>query len=310
MTLETTARLRRRIELAEELHSVTGTMKSLAAVTLHQYERSLHPLREYVRTAELGLQILLRSRPETLAADEPSTPQLPALVIVFGSARGLCGPLNRHVARRARQLVDDLPTIDDSTPDPTIVASGERIVGELEAVGLRPEQVIEAPASVEGITTLVEDLLVRIDDWRRTTTGPTRVVLVHPRHEPGTTRYSEVAVPLLPLDRARMRELAAAPWPTNVLPTWRGDWQRTFAAISRELVFVDLHRAVAETQVCVERARLIAMQGAEDNISKRLDELWTRLHRQRQAAITGELLDVISGYEAAGGAEPDTLSRP
>lgn len=301
MTVETAAHLRRRIELAEELRSVTGTMKSLAAVSLHHYERSMHTIHEYVTTAELGLQILVRARPEAIfddaaAADDPRT-----LIVVFGSARGLCGPLNRHIARHARQAVDDLDAAHDDARKPAVLASGQRLIAELEAVDLAPDDLVDAPASVEGLTPLVEDLLVRIDEWRRAAPGSARVLLMHPRPVAGTSRYETATVPLVPIDVARLHDLAAAEWPTRVLPTWHGSWTEVFAALTRELLFVDLHRALAETQVCVHRARLAAMQGAEDTIGEQLEQLWSRLHRQRQATITEELLDVISGFEAAGG---------
>ena len=45
-------------------------------------------------------------------------------------------------------------------------------------------------------------------------------------------------------------------------------------------------------------SRLAAMQAAENNIEEKIDELYGRYHRRRQAAITEELLDVISGFEA------------
>jgi len=298
--VDTTAVLRRRIELAEELRSVTGTMKSLAAVTVHQYERSVHALHEYSRTVELGLQVLLRARPELLPQPPPVTdPSL--LLVVFGSARGLCGPLNRHVARRARTFVDEEARVAHTEPC-AVIASGTRAAMELEDVELRAGQVVETPGSAEGIGSLVQDLLVLIDQWR-SEVGGGRVVLVHPRPQSGRQQYAPVVVPLLPLDPERLRELADAAWPTRILPTWRDDWLSVFAALTRQVLFVDLHRAHAETQVCVHRARLAAMQGAEENIDERLEQLSMRYHRQRQAAITDELLDVVSGFEAAGGTE-------
>lgn len=298
---ETTAALRRRIELAEELRSVTGTMKSLAAVTVHQYERSVHALHEYSRTVELGLQVLLRARPDLLP-QPPAAADGPLLLIVFGSARGLCGPLNRHVAQRARAFVDYEVRVVTGEPC-TVIASGTRAAMELEDVALRARRVVEAPGSAESIGYRVQDLLVLIDQWRRGESDGGRVVLVHPRPRSGRQQYAPVTVPLLPLDVERLRELADAAWPTRILPTWRDDWPSVFAALTRQLLFVDLHRAHAETEVCVHRARLAAMQGAEENIDERLEQLSMRYHRQRQAAITDELLDVVSGFEAAGGSK-------
>ena len=299
--METTATLRRQIELAEELRSVTSTMKSLAAVTVHQYERSVHALHEYVRTVELGLLVLVRERPELVAAPVRPDGSGRTLVVAFGSARGMCGPLNRHVANATVDLLDALAA--SGGPPATVMASGPRVAMELEATGHEVAAVLEVPASADGIAAEVETTLVVIDEWR-SAGGGGRVVLVHPRPQPGRRQYELVTVPLLPIGEHRLRDLAATPWPTNQLPSCWGDWPGVVSSLTRQLLFVGLHRAHAETQVCIHRARLAAMQGAEDSIDERLEELSGRYHRRRQAAITSELLDVVSGYEAAGG--PDS----
>lgn len=286
--------LRRRIEVAEELRSVTGTMKSLAAVSVHQYERSVLAVHEYLRGIELGLQIVLRADPR-LARPRPPAHDGRELLVVFGSARGLCGPLNRVVAHEADGVFDGR-----GTGSTTVIASGARMAGELEAVGLDAAAVLDVPASADGIGPLVEDLLVLIDEWRAA--GPSgRVVLVHPRPRAGGRQYDPAVVDLLPHDATRLGALADAPWPTRQLPATRGDPRAVFAGLGRQLLFVELHRAFAETQVCIHRARLAAMQAAEDSIGQRLDELEVRFARQRQATITSELADVLAGYEAAGG---------
>ncbi|HSL60019.1 MAG TPA: F0F1 ATP synthase subunit gamma [Acidimicrobiales bacterium] len=293
--MESATHLRRQIELAEELGSVTGTMKSLAAVTIHQYEHSLHSLHEYVRAVELGLQIVLRGHADLVDQLTAAPPDAPVRVLVLGSERGLCGPINRVIAAEARAHVDAL-----ATGPVDVVVSGTRLGAEVEAVGLAPVAVFPGPVSAAGITDLVEDLLVHLDAWRAGV-GAGRVVVVHPRTRLGGRQYAPVASPLLPLGRDRLTQLAVSRWPTNQLPAWHGDRGVVVAALARQLVLVDLHRAQAETQVCVHRARLAAMQGAEDAIAERLEQLSTRYHRQRQARITEELLDVIAGYESVGG---------
>lgn len=306
--METAAGIRRRIELAEELLSVTGTMKSLAAVSIHQYEHSVYAVEAYLRGVERGLQILLRYRPQ-LAREPTWAMEKATMVLVLGSARGLCGPLNRHVAGEARSFVDLLLTLAGDEPAPAagparpataVAACGTRVATELEAIGLAPGTVVPAPATAEAIGDRVEELLAVIDRWR-SEVGPGRVFLVHPRPRSAHRAYEPAVVPLLPLDAARLGRLADDPWPTRVLPLWRGDWRQVFAALTHQLLFAGLHRALAETQVCVHRARLAAMQAAEDGIGQRLDELSVHFHRLRQAAVTSELLDVVSGFEAATG---------
>jgi F-type H+-transporting ATPase subunit gamma len=62
-----------------------------------------------------------------------------------------------------------------------------------------------------------------------------------------------------------------------------------------------LFRAHAESLASENASRLASMQAAENNIEEKIDDLAARYRRRRQSAITEELLDVVSGFEALGG---------
>jgi len=83
-----------------------------------------------------------------------------------------------------------------------------------------------------------------------------------------------------------------------MIPTFRMGWEPLFAALVRQYLFVSLYRAFAESLASEHSSRLATMQAAEDNAEERLDDLQMRFNRQRQNAITEELLDITSGYEA------------
>jgi F-type H+-transporting ATPase subunit gamma len=67
----------------------------------------------------------------------------------------------------------------------------------------------------------------------------------------------------------------------------------------RQHYFVVLFRACAESLAAEHGSRLAAMQAAEKNVDERLEEVTGRFRRVRQERITSELLDVVSGFEAA-----------
>ena len=66
----------------------------------------------------------------------------------------------------------------------------------------------------------------------------------------------------------------------------------------RQVLFLTLYRALVESLAAENASRLAAMRAAEQNIDDRLEELGNEFNRRRQAAITMELLDIISGFEA------------
>ena len=110
--------------------------------------------------------------------------------------------------------------------------------------------------------------------------------------------YEPRCLNLLPVDRGWLESLCQRPWPTHVLPAFTMDSEQLFSALIRQYLFVALYRAAAESLASENAARLTAMRGAERNITDQLDTLRMRFHQQRQQAITEELLDIASGFEA------------
>jgi len=76
------------------------------------------------------------------------------------------------------------------------------------------------------------------------------------------------------------------------------DWDRLFSSLIHEYLFVSLYRAFAESLESENASRLASMQGAEKNIEEMLSGLKTHFQQQRQMSITGELLDIVAGFEA------------
>jgi len=66
----------------------------------------------------------------------------------------------------------------------------------------------------------------------------------------------------------------------------------------QQYLFVSLFRACAESLAGENASRIASMQAAERNIKERLLNLQAEFNQRRQTAITEELLDVVSGFEA------------
>ena len=296
--METLESLRRQLRTAEDVEAVVSTRKGLAAVNVRRYQRASDAMVAYVRTIELGLQAVLRQHPELLAPAPPHRGDTPReVLVVFGSDQGLCGPINRHVADHARAEVTAVPAPAGGR---LVVAVGLRLAHELERVGLPATVSTRQPATPEAIAPHVRDLVVRIDAWR-SAQDTSRVRLVHARPvQRGALSYEPEAVTLWPLDPVRLADLRVRPWPTRALPSFRGPWEAVFSHLVRERLFATVYLAEAASLAAIEASRLVAMQAAEHSLEERLEDLHERFHRQRQAAITAELLDVIAGAEAAG----------
>ena len=288
---DTLEALRGKIGGAEDLESVVRSMKSLAASSIGQYERSVLAVGDYYRAVELGLSVCLRQ-----AAPDGGTGQNaradPGTIgaVVFGSDQGLVGQFNDVLAAFV------VKTLASLSGEKRVWAVGERIHARLAEAGLAPAGLFTVPTCVDAITPLVGQILVGTEAPRWKEGGAT-LYLFHngPRSE---ALYEPQSLRLLPLDGTWRRGLEAIPWPTVNLPEVLGDSQETLLALIHEYLFVSLFRACAESLACENASRLAAMQRAEKNINGLLDGLHQTFNRQRQSSIDEEMFDVIAGFES------------
>ncbi|RJP16053.1 MAG: hypothetical protein C4520_18735 [Candidatus Abyssobacteria bacterium SURF_5] len=284
--------LKRKIRTTEDLQSVVKTMKALAAVNIRQYEKATESLDLYNEVMEMGFQILLKARPQVTRGYKPP-PVTGVAAVVFGSDQGMCGQINDHIVTRAARELNELSLSPEKY---AVAAVGDRAATRLEEAGYSCEFVFPVPGSVSGIEPKVQELVLLVERWRFQR-GIEHMFLFFSEHLSGAA-YRPQTVRLLPLDIEWLRTLERREWRTRTIPTFTMEWEALFAALVRTFIFTSIFRAFAESLASENASRLAAMQGAEKNIEERLGELQTQYHQQRQAAITEELLDIVSGFEA------------
>lgn len=297
--MATTEALKAQIGSVQDLQSVVKTMKALAAVSIRQYEKAVESLADYSRTVEMGLQIALRGQyfagdvfiPISMQATRIPSGRTGA--IVFGSDQGLCGQFNEQIVGHVGDRLEEM----DIDPHQAFVAAvGARVAPSLEADGISIEEQFSVPSSATGITAMVRDILLAIENWR-SNRQVDKIILFYNRSTSGASSEPH-HLQLLPLDPGWLRQLEDRPWPTSTLPTFTMDWQPLFSALIRDYLFVSLYRAFAESLASENASRLSSMQAAEKNIRERLSDLNSQYRRGRQSSITGELLDIVAGFEA------------
>ncbi|VVB85325.1 ATP synthase gamma chain [uncultured archaeon] len=287
--------LKRKMESARELRSLVKTMKVLAAVSIREYGQAVESLVEYNRAIEMGLQIVMRNRPGEIATGKEIKKNRFGAVI-FGSEQGLCGRFNEQIAQYAIERMDELKVRQE---DRTILALGERVIARLEEAGQKVEERFSFFGNHSGITAVMQQVLVKIEEWRLER-GIEQIVLFYNRPVSGAA-FSPNMLYLLPLDMEWLLGLEKKEWPSRTLPTFTMDWDELFSSLVRHYLFFSLYRAFVESLASENASRLSAMQVAEKNIDERLNELSTQFHGQRQSRITEELLDIITGFEALTG---------
>jgi len=289
---DSTNSLRRKIKSAGDLQSVVRTMKSLAALSIGQYEKSVRALAEYNRTVELGLGLCFRkSRAGILLSEgESETAKGKIDAVVFGSDQGLVGQFNDEIVDYSMTALATMPG------KPQVWAVGERVHARLKDAGLPPLGVFSVPNSINAVVPLVGQILLE-SEMRRSQGEMNELHLFYNRPTSGAV-YAPVSQRLLPLDEKWRRNLAEIPWPEGNLPEILGSDAATLRALIREYLFISLFRACTESLASENASRLAAMQRADKNIDELLESLNNVFYRLRQSNIDEELFDVISGFEA------------
>ena len=289
--METLESLRNRINTTEQLQSLVRSMKSLSAASINQYERAVTALEDYGLSIESGLQAVLMNR---TSFSWPSTVHSTTTgVIVVGSDRGLCGRFNALVTERAHLELEKLRAQDSAVK---LIAIGARAQARLEAMGHRVERTFRLPGSARNMSVATESILIALDVWRQEL-GIEHVLLISNRREEQSRALPTVKA-LLPIDTSWLAALGRQRWPTRGLPIFAVSPNELFAWLIRQHLFISLFETIAESLAAEHAARLSAMQTAEQKIKEHLEDANARFRRERQNAITVELMDLVTGFEA------------
>ena len=285
--------LQKQIDSGEDLGSIVRTMKALAATNLRQYESAAGSLDDYYRTVEMGLAVVFSSM-EELPPEPPVDPRRPELLLLFGSDHGLAGRFNEQIVTFALERYWEEE--GRRAPEKKIlICMGEQACARALAAGHRLAERFGIPASPAGINAAVQRLLEEIES-RRSREGVQRVHLFYNRPLSHST-FAAHAELLLPVDLASLRRRKAA-WSSRSLPLFTMPAPQLLSSLLRHYFFLSLYRAYALSLAAENAARLVAMQAAEKNIDERLEQLKALFQQERQADITGELLDIVSGFKA------------
>jgi len=290
--MQTMQQMQRKLKSAADLHGVVKTMKSLAAVSIRQYQDAAESLDEYFETVELALRGALQHRP--LSGGPP--PPEETVLLLFGSEQGMVGRFNEAACDHLQAALA-AGILPGRLFRPWVV--GARVFAPMEDLFGTVEETFGLPSSVDGITGAVQEILLRFAGDRHRH-GQRRLVVIH-NTPAGAAAYRQQTVHLLPPDRRWLEDLGDRRWPGRPLPFYTLPWEELFGALVGEYLFVGLARAFAASLAAENAARLAAMQRAEKNIEETRDELTRTYHSMRQDAISEELFDVISGFEALTG---------
>ncbi len=288
--------LRLRINSVKSTRKITQAMKVVAAAKLRRAQLQAEAARPY---AERMAAIL--GRLGQAVAGTPDAPRLLVgtgddrvhLLVVVTADRGLAGPFNTNVGRFARARIRALETEGKTVKILTIGRKGaaflrrefaSRIVGEITYAGIRRigyEQAAEVAARLTAMLDAGEfDVCTLVYNRFRNVMSqiPSEQALIPAAIPDGTPEAEPGAVPALYDYEPTEEEILAALLPKNLA--------------------IQIYRALLESAAGEHGARMAAMDSATRNAGEMINKLTLNYNRTRQANITRELIEIISGAEA------------
>lgn len=292
--------LRHRIEVLEKTDGVVSAMEALAGSSLRRCSAVRGSVIRYRNAVEQALHGWLqepRWDGPGLGGSDFATADAKAsgiAVVLIGSERGLCGGFNTEVLQRWADVQASL--------NPLQSIHGLGVVGHRCAALLRASEQplafsLRLPQAAAGIAVLTQQLLTRCEQWRNGPAPVEQIVVLHHRLE-ARNRSAVVTTELHPLPAARIRRLEHTAWPSTCRPMHFGDREVLRQRIVHEWMAATLHLAIVDSLTCEHLARLQRMQAAQSNLNDQLEQLRGTYRKQRQTAITAELLDIVGGVEA------------
>jgi F-type H+-transporting ATPase subunit gamma len=289
--------LRNRIRSVRSTQKITAAMKIVAASRLRRAQEAAVAGRPYAQQMERVLASLASSE-----AGMPGAPPLLAgtgkddvhLLIIATSDRGLAGGFNASILREARRHIRDLEnagkrvkilTIGRKGRDGLHRNYGRLILDSLTDVGLRRVSFEEARDIATRVLTLFEagefDVCTII--FSRFRTVLTQIVTAHQ---------------LIPLSLEGVTDARAALG--GAIYEFEPSEEEILVELLPRNVAVQIFMALLENAASEQAARMTAMDNATRNAGDMINKLTINYNRTRQAAITKELIEIVSGAEALG----------
>ena len=277
-----------RLASMSDMRRVTATMKMVAASHLHRAQTELHkpePFAEALRGLLPAMRRLNIARHRVCAAPPAQGSRI--LLVVITSHRGFCGAFNNSVIREARQWTREQAGKRGAQLE--ALYAGQKGYAALKAElapCMTPPMLSAHPSSQEtvALTNFTMDAFMagRHDEvW----VAGNRFV---------NTLVQETAIKrLLPLEEG---VCTGKDKPEKMILEPADD--RMITALARQWLHLGLYTCLLHSAAGEHAARVMAMENATINLSRMEKDLTLLRNRARQAAITSELTEIVSGAEA------------
>jgi len=295
--------IRARIRSVQNTRKITKAYQVVAATKLRRAQQAVQMARPY---ADKMLEVLATTSELATEYQHPFLQRRDgerAVVILVTTDKGLCGAINVNAIRAAnRHLLDNhlkgrWVTIGKKGRD-FLARFGRDIIADASELGDNPAFAAILPAITVALQEYekgeADTVLLVYEKWISTL-----------RQEPTVRTLLPIEIPEQATDGRDVtpdRQGAANPT-TNADYIYEPSAEEVLDALLPRYVETQVFQAVLENKASEWSARMIAMQNATDAAGELIDSLTLFMNKVRQAMITTELMEIVSGAEALRSSE-------
>ncbi len=283
--------IRGKINSIKNTQKITKAMEMVAAAKMRRAQQRMEASRPYVDKLKRVIGHVASAHPEYKHPyTQPSEHKKIGLIVV-SSDRGLCGGLNNNLFRRCIRSIKEWQE-NGATVELALIGRkaetffkhvGGKVVASVVDLGDAPH--------AEDLIGEVRVMLDKLDN------GELDTLYIASNEFVNTMTQQPKIEQLVPV----VSEAAAEKKPVYWDYIYEPDAKTALNTLMNRYIEGLVYGAVVENAACEQSARMIAMKNATDNAGKIIKELQLAYNKARQAAITQEISEIVSGAAAIEG---------
>ncbi len=289
--------IRGKIKNFESTKKITKAMEMISVSKMRKAQERMRAARPYTEKVRNIAAHLGQANPEYVHPFMKINDANVAGMIVVTTDKGLCGGLNTNVLRSVTNKLREVQADGMTTQ---AVAIGNKGLGFLNRIGAKVVAHVTQLGDRPHLDRLIGPVKVLLDAYAR---GELKVVYLTYTRFVNTMKQEVVMEQLLPRSAGQMNEEARV---SEAATGQRHGWDYIYEPDAQSVIddliirYVEalVFQAVAENMASEHAARMVAMKAATDNAGNVIGELKLVYNKTRQAAITKELSEIVSGAAA------------
>jgi F-type H+-transporting ATPase subunit gamma len=279
--------IRTKIGSVKNTQKITKAMEMVAASKLRRTQQRMAAAQPYADKIRTAIGHLFQANPDYRHPFLVERPVKRVGYIVITTDRGLCGGLNVNLFRK---LIADLREWQDKEVEVDLCLIGEKGVQFFRRLNVNVVGATTHLGEDPRLGDLLGAIKIMLDAYTEGTVD--RVFLVHNQFV-NTMTQSAFTNTLLPVDPEDAEELSDH-WDYIYEP----EASELLDSVLMRYIESQVYRGAVENVACEMAAKMVAMKAATDNAGKLIDQLQLDYNKARQAAITQELSEIVSGAAA------------